>query len=62
MLYVKSDVALNAHYTVSDLSGKVLKAGALEKSAIDISEFSSGLYLLHVKANNQEFISKFVKQ
>jgi len=60
-VYLKADNALFGKiYSFFDLNGKLLKRATLnENSAIDMSEFASGIYCIKIEGNNQTF--KIVK-
>jgi hypothetical protein len=54
----------DAEYSISDFSGRIICSGILNNSPIqkiDISDFSSGIYLLSIEDGSQHFNAKFVK-
>ncbi|MCY1243655.1 hypothetical protein D9M72_566800 [compost metagenome] len=53
-------------YSIYDITGKQVETRSLDsdrqsETAIDISKFPSGTYIVNVKADNQEFIKKIIK-
>ena len=47
---------------IYDLSGKMLKAINSSKDAIDISDFSAGLYIVELVGENQKQVIKLIKK
>jgi hypothetical protein len=55
----------NVQYTIYGISGQAVLCGKLNAiyvNTIDINTLSSGMYLLRVQNNNEEFTAKFIKQ
>ena len=61
---IKSKPLSNASVRIYDLDGRVLLTNNIRGTAseINISEFSSGVYLLKVSVENNEFVKRIVKQ
>lgn len=58
-----ADVAENTVYTATDISGRVVLKGNINKSGIDISGLSKGLYLLgFVMPDDTRAYTRFVKE
>lgn len=55
------DLSKNFIYTISDITGKVIKKGTVDNKKINVEELNSGVYLvnLNVEGKHQNF--KFVK-
>ena len=55
------DLSQNLNYTISDLTGKVVKKGVLKDQKINVEYLNDGVYLinLNVDGKNQNF--KFIK-
>lgn len=49
-------------YEVFDITGKKIDANLLENTTIEVSNYSSGIYFLHLKTDNGVLTSKFIKQ
>lgn len=56
-------IVLNS-LSISDVTGKVIlsKSSNLDFQSIDVSNFSSGLYLITFKTNNNSVTKKFIKE
>ncbi|HTA83011.1 MAG TPA: phospholipase D-like domain-containing protein [Bacteroidia bacterium] len=55
----------NVLYSVYDVTGKIVASGKLDAryvNTIDVSSFASGIYLMRVTSNADEYSCKFVKQ
>ncbi len=54
-----------SHYQIYDLNGRLLTSSVVnsgrQKVKIDISGFTTGMYLIKVKVNNRYYISRFLK-
>lgn len=64
LISIKSKPLNNARVSIYDLNGRVLLTNNISGTAseINISEFSSGIYLLKVSLENNEFVKRIVKQ
>ncbi|MEL0651066.1 leucine-rich repeat domain-containing protein [Algibacter sp. TI.3.09] len=64
LITMKSKQLNNASVNVYDLNGRVLLTKNISgtSSEINVSKLSSGIYLLKVKVENNEFIKRVVKQ
>ena len=60
LFYVNS--ANDLKVTIHDLSGKMLKSVNSSKEAIDVSDFSAGLYIVELAAENQKQVIKLIKK
>lgn len=55
----------DTEYSISDFSGRIISSGILRKSPvqkIDISNYSSGIYLIRINDGSKYFNAKFVKK
>lgn len=54
----------DAHFSIVDLLGKVLKTGALEKerNAVSIANLPSGIYFIRIDCRNKQNTYKFIKK
>ncbi|MCP4457809.1 MAG: S8 family serine peptidase [Cytophagales bacterium] len=54
----RSDVA----YQITNLMGQVVSTGELDNSKVDVSQLSSGVYMIQLSSGGKTLIKKFVKQ
>jgi phosphatidylserine/phosphatidylglycerophosphate/cardiolipin synthase-like enzyme len=55
----------NVFYTIYDITGKLMQSGKLDAryvNTVAINTLTSGMYLLRVQNNTEEFTGKFIKQ
>lgn len=52
----------NLLYTITDLSGNILLKGILLSKEINVSNLSSGLYILNLTGNRKNWHTKFIKK
>ncbi|MCL5129610.1 leucine-rich repeat protein [Algibacter sp. L4_22] len=64
MLSIKSKQLESAEVIVYDLNGRVLLSNDISGASheINISSFSSGVYLLKIKVENSEFVKRIIKK
>ena len=48
-------------YTISDMSGKIIKEGVRSKGTISISNFTSGVYFLKLQSGENQTTKKLIK-
>ena len=48
-------------YTISDITGKAFNKESFLKKEIDISDLTSGIYIIRVENKNETRFAKFVK-
>ena len=48
-------------YEIKSVTGKLIISNTLD-GAIDVSNLSSGYYIITIKTDNQQYIQKFVRQ
>lgn len=61
--YIKVETpSLMESYVIYDLGGMAVRQGNGESTSIDVSELSSGIYLIAVKTSDNVYRMKFVKQ
>ncbi len=53
---------LNYEYQILDLTGKTIIQNKSSNSSIDVESLSEGVYIIKVKSQQKEFISKFIKK
>ena len=53
---------ISTSYEVFDITGKIIDANVLENTTIDVSNYTSGIYFLHLKTDKGVLTSKFIKQ
>jgi hypothetical protein len=60
--YITVDLEIAMHYTLADLSGKIVGKNRLNSgmNSIDLSIFSEGVYFLELKGNNYRKVIKVV--
>lgn len=52
----------NLTYSVVDLSGKIMSQSKItETTAVDLSNYTSGMYLIHVTGSNDQIIKKVIR-
>lgn len=59
ILYIRNAEA--AQYSISDLSGRILKSG-LYQNGIVVSDLQKGTYLIHISGKNNQVTEKFIIQ
>jgi hypothetical protein len=53
----------NGNYRILSIDGKLLQSDELNDNIINVSDLSSGMYLLELKSDQDEILtSKFIKQ
>jgi hypothetical protein len=55
-------VNLNYDYEIMDLNGKLIIKKANTNSVIDVQTLSKGVYILKVKSETKDFVTKFIKE
>lgn len=64
VLNIFNNEILKAELTLTDMTGKVIYSGMMnsDKASIDLSLYTTGVYLLHVKNDNESRVIKVVKK
>jgi len=55
------DLSKNFVYTISDITGKVVKKGILENKKINVENLNLGVYIVHLNVDGKQQNFKFVK-
>ncbi|ARV16916.1 hypothetical protein BTO07_13055 [Polaribacter sp. SA4-12] len=55
------DLSKNLIYNISDITGKVVKKGAVENKKINVENLNSGVYLVKLNVDGKQQNFKFIK-
>jgi hypothetical protein len=61
-LQVKTDMRVDAVYTITNVLGEVVEKGLLNRNSLDVSHFPTGMYVLTVQNRFQKGSQRFVKE
>jgi hypothetical protein len=64
IIYLKSNTSIqNAEYSIIDVNGRLVKRNTISNTdSIDISDLSTGIYILRIATQNSTFTEKIVKE